>query len=184
MKVINLLPKPKQKELHYEDQFRILVLFFAASMVTLALTLTGQVITSLYLANQDSAMVEEIDSLKSVVNKSENAELKAKIGKVNGQILDFKNLADLTPKWSKVILRFATLVPENMSINSFSSDIDKRKVDVSGFAKDRQAVIDFYNKVKEDTEYFTDINYPLENVAKPEDISFHFTFYINPVALK
>jgi Tfp pilus assembly protein PilN len=97
---------------------------------------------------------------------------------------DFKNLAETTPAWSKVLLAFADQVPEGVQINSFSADLTTKKITISGFAPTREQVIQLYNNINDDKNRFKDINYPLENVSKPANINFHFTFYIKDELLK
>jgi len=184
MKTINLLPKIRQSEIRLADHFRTIYLFCGISSATLLLVVVALLGTRLYLTTESTKLSGEIEVLKTAVNKQENAELKAKIAGVNNKILDFKNLADATPAWSKVFLAFSKLVPEDVGINNFSVEIEKRKVEISGFAKSREAVIQLYDNLKADTENFVDVNYPLENISKPKDVTFQFTFYMKPEILK
>lgn len=184
MKVINLLPKERQKEIYLEDRFRLVVLFFGISVSTLLLTSLCLVGARMYLKNESSNISNEITQLKTAVNKQENAELKTNISKINNLILDFRTLSEATPAWSKVLLAFGRLVPEGVGVTNFSADLEKKRIDISGFSKSRESVIELYNNVKADTKNFKDINYPLENVAKPTDVAFKFTFFIQPETLK
>jgi hypothetical protein len=88
------------------------------------------------------------------------------------------------PKWSKVLESFAALPPEDVGITSMILDLKNKSVNISGFAPRREEVIEFYNNILADTENFYGVDYPLENVAKPTDNIFHFTFYIKDELLQ
>ncbi len=183
-KVLNLLPKDRQKELHFEDIFNRILIFCGLSVVTLILSTAALIGVRFILQSEAGQLKVDIDQLKTAVNKQENSELKAQIAKINNQIVDFKNLSDATPAWSKVILAFGKLIPQDVGITGFSADIDKKQVEISGFAKTREAVIELYNNINADKDNFANINYPFENVAKPKDLYFRFTFFIKPELLK
>lgn len=184
MKTINLLPKARQSEVRLEDRYHIIMIFFGISMITLVLTLVSIGATHVYLASQSSNIDSEIENLRASVNKQENSEIKAKIGVINNQIKDFRDLTETTPNWSKVLLAFGRLVPQGVSIKNLNADLEKRRIDINGLADKRELVDELYNNIKGDTDNFMDINYPLENVAKPTDVSFRFTFTVKPEALK
>ena len=178
MRIINLLPKDKQRELYFEGIFRSLVIFVELSMVTFALVVMGQVGTKVYLGEQHSALQAQIEQLKSQSNREENAALKKRIQGINNEIGDFKSLVDMTPTWSRVLRAFSAQMPAGISITSFSGDILKKRIDIHGSSPTREAVIALYNNINQDPAEFYNIDYPLENVARATDVPFHFSFYI------
>ncbi len=91
MKQINLLPKPKQKELANETLFRGVVRFWEAAILTFLLVALGQFGTWSYLKADEAKLGRDIEKIKAVSNKEENAKLKEQIREINGQINDFKN---------------------------------------------------------------------------------------------
>lgn len=177
MKIINLLPKIRQKELMYERLFskslKLVWLAVAGTFLVVGL----QIGVKIYLQRQMADVQKEIESLKSQVSKSENDEIRQTIKKVNGYITDYKTLST-SPKWSKVLDAFSKLPPPEVGIGSMQLDLAKRTVRIQGFAPTRESVIELYERIKADSENFENIDYPLENVAKPTDNSFHFTFTI------
>lgn len=183
-KIISLLPKAKQEEIHYEDSFNTIVKFFSVSASILMLGVLAQFGTRFYLRNESVRLDTDIERLKGAVSKQENAELKKKIVLINGQINDFKNLAAETPAWSNVLDRFTSLVPDGVRIASFNAEIEKKKVDITGVAATREGVLQLYQNIFDDKENFKDIDYPLENLINPYNSNFHFSFYIQEEALK
>jgi Tfp pilus assembly protein PilN len=178
MKRINLLPKDKQRELGYER-----VLYSATVAIVLAsiILLSGVVVqfgVYTYLKQQVSSSNLEIEELRRVANKSENATVKEQIKKVNAQLNDFTVLMGQTPQWSTVLAALVKNVPPNVKITQFDAAAAKQEVTISGYSPTRDLVIDLYNNINADKEHFKNINYPLDNVTKPTDVKFSFTFTI------
>lgn len=177
MKIINLLPKIRQQELHYEALFGRLTVVLWLAFFSFLLVLGAQLAVRLFLQQQSASVAAEISSLKSQVSRGENDQLKKTIKQYNDYISDFKNLSS-QPKWSKVLEAFAALPPQDVGITSMSIDLKNKAVTIQGFAPTREKVIEFYNNIKADSGEFFGVDYPLENVAKPTDNIFHFTFYV------
>jgi len=179
MKIINLLPTAKQRELRYEAMYHSLLTVFWISMFSFALVFAAQVVTKVYLQFEAQSIAENINRVTSEVNKQDNAAVKAKITAVNNLITDFKNLEDTNPKWSKLLKAFVPVVPEGVHIENLRVNTRDLKVDISGFAPTRDSVIALYNNILSDSKDFNSIDYPFENVSKPANINFHFTFYVD-----
>ncbi len=95
-----------------------------------------------------------------------------------------KTLIDGAPTWSKAVRQISTHVPVGVKVNTIISDTKTKKVEVRGYSPTREEVLEFYNAIKEDKENFKSINYPLENVSRPIDVSFIFTIELNDSLLK
>ena len=158
--------------------------FSGISVFSFALVLLAQFGIKLYLQIQYQGIESQIAQIKSQVDKKENAQIKAEIDGINGKISDYKNLAQSAPKWSKVLKAFSKLPPKGVKINSMVINFSSKSIIISGFAPTRESVIAMYQSVLQDGSEFYNIDYPLENVLKPKDINFHFTFYINDSLLK
>jgi hypothetical protein len=184
MRQINLLPKPRQEEIFYQAVLRGLYAIIGISIASFALVLLAQFGIKLYLNMEYQNTENQIETIKSQVDKKENSQIKDEITDINAKIADYKNLADGAPKWSKVLKAFSTLPPQGVKINTMSVDFKNKSIMINGFAPTRELVIATYESIKKDTQDFNNINYPLENVIKPKNIDFHFTFYINDSLLK
>ncbi len=179
MKVINLLPKSRQQELRYEITLHSLWVLVGLSLTSFALVFLVQFATKFYLQIEAGVIKDEVAQLQAQVNKQQNNDIKAKIKVANDLVSDYKNLSDSSPKWSKVIKAFSVLPPAGVRIISFTIDTQKKTITITGFAPTRELVIQFYNNILQDTADFSDIDYPLENVAEATNNSFHFSFKIN-----
>lgn len=183
-KQINLLPKIRLEEVRYRNVLSGLYLAFWITLASFALVFLVQFTVKVYLDSQLQAVSDNIGQLRSQVNKEENAQVKAQIKDVNNRILDYKRLAENSPKWSKVLKAFAVLPPAGVQINSLSVNFDQKSLFITGFAPTRELVIALYNSIRQDDQHFYNIDYPLENVAKATNVNFHFTFYIKDDLLK
>lgn len=184
MKIINLLPKPKQKELQYEILFHSVftaVIIGGASLLIVALLEAG---LGVYLQRQHSVVSQQIEQTKKLSNKEENAQLKTVIDGINSQLKDYQELSAASPLWSKALRSFADNIPNEVIITTFNADSAKKQIDISGYAPTREQVISLYNRINNDKSHFRDIDYPLENVAKATDVEFHFTFFVQDDVLK
>lgn len=178
MKLINLLPSKKQTELYYEDLFHSTSIAAALGVVILLLGVVAQIFVMFYLENKETKIGVEIGIYKQQTDKTENAEQKTQIKLINSQMQDFEKLAQSSPQWSKVLLAFGALVPKGVKISNFEADSQTGKVKVIGFSPTRDSVIEFYNNINADKDHFKDVDYPLENVSKPTDILFNYSFTI------
>ncbi len=178
MKHINLLPPKKQTELYYEDLYHSTAVAVALGVLILMLGIVAQIFVSIYLQSKTTKLNSEIQTLKQQTDKTENAEQKTQIKMINSQMQDFEKLAKDSPIWSKVLLAFSKQVPKTVKIDSFQADAKTGKITISGYSPTRDLVIELYNNLNSDKEHFKDVDYPLENVTKPADILFNYSFTI------
>jgi Tfp pilus assembly protein PilN len=184
MKIINLLPKPKQQELKYEAIFHSLLMVLWVTLGSFLLVFAIQFATKFYLEFEAKSIANNIVVLQQAVNKQDNTTVKTEVTAVNNVVLDFKNLSDSSPKWSKLIKAFVPLVPDGVHINSLTVDAKNKNVLVTGYSPTRELVIEFYNNVLADSDHFSNIDYPLENVSKRTNINFHNSFLVKDSVIK
>jgi Tfp pilus assembly protein PilN len=184
MRVINLLPKIQQRELRFEALLRSLWMVFWLTLFSFCLVFMVQFGLRFYLQVQAGSIKEQIAELQTQVAKQEKSDIKTKVNEANNFIADYNSLAAASPKWSKLIKAFAPLVPDNLRINSLTVDPLTKAVNIYGISPTRELVIKLYNNILSDPKEFYNINYPLENVAKPKNISFHFTFFYRDDLIK
>ncbi len=184
MREINLLPKIRQQEFQNELIVRSLYFVIWISCASFVLVLALQYATKLYLQNRLQSTQNRTELLISQVNKQDNAQIKQKIKAINNVITDYKNLLESTPKWSKVIEAFAVLPPSEVNINTFIIDAAKKSITITGASPTRELVIALHDKIEQDQEHFYNIDFPLENIVKAKDVSFHFTFFIKDELFK
>lgn len=184
MKIINLLPRHKQEELRYEQLFHSVSMAAGAAAAIMIAVLVCQIGVRLYLNYSARTLEAKTEAIRTSTDKTENNQLKEQIKLSNAQMNDYRTLAESIPNWSKVIMAFAATIPDGVSITSFTASLDTKKILINGQSPTREAVIQLYNNILADTKNFKDIDYPLENVAKPADVTFFYNFSVNEEALK
>ncbi len=184
MKIINLLPKEKQAEQKFGTLFAIVVKLVWFSAFAFILTLLVQFGSRAFLHSKAKQVEAKIVELKAFTSLEENAKVKKEITKNNDLITDYKNLSQSIPKNSKVVRAFAPLVPTGVVIKQMRINPGKKSIEINGHAPTREAVIKLYNNIVENEKLFPNVDYPLENVARPTDNNFHFTFNVSETALK
>jgi Tfp pilus assembly protein PilN len=184
MHIINLLPKTRQQELYYERILKSLYVVVSFSVASFALVFLVQIGAKMHLQKKLDNNMQSIERLKSQINKKDNADVRAKIKTVNDTIADYKNLADSSPKWSKVLKQLSTLPPKEVKISSFSVDASKKVVNISGVSQTREAIIQFYYNIKGDDKNFSNVDHPLDYLSSPTNAPFHFTFGVQDALLK
>lgn len=183
-KVINLLPKSRLKDLYQETIFYRLLSVVWLTVFSFTIVIGVQIYAQFQLQRELDSYQGQVDQLRQQVNKKENSELKDRIKNLNNIIGDYKNLSAGIPKLSKVLVAFAALPPEGVSINSMAIDPIKKTAVVSGFSPTRDGVIDFYNALVSDSQNFNNVDYPLQHIVKATDVPFQFTFSIQDQLLK
>lgn len=184
MKEINLLPQSRQEELYYENILQSAVLALWVSLASFVLIFGVQQGMKFYLESKAKNIAAQIQQLRGQVNKDQNAKIKSQIDVYNGQIADYQNLASANPKWSQVLKAFAPLPPAGINIISLSINSQDKSVAINGYSPTRDLVLTLYNNILQDKQDFYNIDYPLENLIKVTDVSFHFTFFIQDSLLK
>lgn len=178
--MMNLLPKEQQEELFYSNILHGVVIAFQIGFIILFLGVTTQVVLYFYLDNELKSTEVKLLQAKTETGKKEYAEQRNQVKAVNTKLKDYQTLIETTPKWSTVFNAFSKNIPPDVKITNFTADVITRKVEIQGLSPTREQVIQLYNNINGDTEFFEQINYPLENVTKPVDVNFKFTFFIKP----
>lgn len=181
---INLLPKSRQQQLKYRSWYVAGVRIFSVGVASFIVMTIFLAVGNFYIKAINRNLENEVQDLQQTASSKENSELKKQIGEINNRIADYNNLAGGLPKWSGFLSKFASVVPEGVQIQSLSVDAVARRAQIQGFAPRRELVIALYELIKSDAESFEDIDYPLENVSRAENVNFHFTFIVKEDLLR
>jgi cell division protein FtsB len=177
-KIINLLPKARQQELHFDSMLHSLWLVVIWSVLSFAAVFLAQFGTKFYLQLQSRNIHDQIQALQAEVDKQQNADVKTKVQEVNNLIGDYHNLVVAAPQWSKIVKAFLPLPPQNVKINALNINVQNKSISITGLSPSRELVIQLYNNILSDKKDFYGVDYPLENVVTPTDNAFHFTFFV------
>lgn len=182
-KVINLLPRDQQRELGLRSWYRALKRFYVLAITTFAIVVLLFAGTWWYLRLAEQNLAHEAENLRAKSTTQETTDLKKRIKTINNQIEDYNTLTAALPRWSVLLRQFATLVPQGAQVQSFGVDSTKRQVIISGFASTREASIQLHDNIARDEAHFSNIDYPLENISKPTNVGFKYSFVVKPEVL-
>ena len=178
MKTINLLPKSQKKELELEFLSHQILVFWILIIVSLVLFVAVAYVFRIYLAQviatNDKLIVQNQQQLESPEYKS----IHDQVLTLNSTVADLKNLENHHYTWSDAMLELSNLISPKVQLDQMTFDAASGKIDLTGQAKTRQDVIDFWANVFK-SPYFTKINFPLPNLDRPQNGDFNFTFYAN-----
>ncbi len=183
-KTINLLSPTIQRALQLRRWHRSLLRFYFFTGAVLCVTALIVGGAWWFLNITESRLRREAEEIQMRFAGKEVTDIKKQVKVLNAQITDYNQLAVAAPRWSRVLERLAQVAPPGLQVTSFTVDSNKRVATITGFSPTRDLVISLYNNLVQDTEYFEAVNYPLENVAKPANINFSYTFTVKEQAIR
>lgn len=178
MIILNLLP-PEQKMEAKQTNIYVFIESFLAFMLLIS------VIIAVVLLFSRLALEKRFYSLATgtTFHTIQNKELDQKIKLANKKIRAVSAIQNDFIKWSAVLINFNSLVPKNVEINSliFNEQSEEKiyKTEITGIAKDRETVLAFQKRL-ESSLVFTNIEAPLSNLLKRQDVEFKFTAEFKP----
>ncbi|MDP2586499.1 MAG: PilN domain-containing protein [Candidatus Komeilibacteria bacterium] len=140
------------------------VLLLAAVVTAIWLIPLDQQINGQQLANE---------ALKTAILAS-NSELTEKINVLNSEIGDLIKIKNQLYSWSATINELAGLAPAEIALLEFNGSASNGIFTLKGFAKTRDALIVFQNKLN-GSSFFEEIDSPLENYLQKDEVTFQIT---------
>jgi Tfp pilus assembly protein PilN len=183
MKPINLLPTVERRNLKLQFLSNRLLVFWFWIIATLLVFFFLSLLTRFYIDRQISATEGDIAQNKALLDSADYKDLQDQILLFNRNIKEIKNLQNQHYYWSNALVELANLVPTDMQLNQVAFDKGTGAIVIKGQAKTRESVIAFWSNVIK-SEFFKNINFPLENLEKAEFPEFTYTFYVNPDKFK
>lgn len=172
---INLLPPYQKKELEINNLNHLLIFLFSwltvFLMILLILLLSAFFSLSILLENQH----ELIDVRKSDAQTRRLAEIESRISQVNQRLSQVNLKQKDLILWTPLLEELSRIDLSGVYLNSFSYQTGNDQIQAAGWASVRSQLLSFENFLK-NSRYFTEVQAPLTNLIKQEDINFSFTF--------
>ena len=183
MRVINLLPKSEREYLVRQKIYislrKFVLLSFGTYIFILLVLFAARFYNEFNLNNLNSELAE-VDSMTS---KESNNAMKAKLDQFNGVFLDYNNIASANPSWSPILEEFSNLVTVGVYISSFGANTKSGRIDITGFSRSRDSILHLRESI-ESSDSFKDVDFPFENLQKPGNLNFRYSFFLEENALK
>lgn len=170
---INLLPIQYKKFIKDEAAIRALTLMavFLISWTAVVFFLVGQ--AWFYVDIQKGALVQRLiveeksaatqEAFESQLNETD--ELLQYVSAVSGGFYD---------DGATLVRLVGNLVPAGVSLRSFEFNNETRTVSIAGDAETRNQFLAFEEALREQTLYFSQVESPISNLLKPENVQFNF----------
>jgi hypothetical protein len=130
-------------------------------------------------------MVQNINNLKEGggVNQ-EFAEMRKEllnnvkaINKVSDRILDIKKVSVLP---QQILNTIQSAKPQGVTIQSYTLDLDRGQVSVTGISSNRNSLIEFKERLEADSDY-VNVTIPISNFEQEVNLEFTLSFQYKPV---
>lgn len=180
---INLLPKTEQKEIHYELMSHQLTNFWLWIVLSLALLFILSLLSVFQIKRLSHGADGEIAASRQALSSASNQELEKQVLLLNNEIKKIDLLRASHYQWSEALVELSSIIPGDMVIDILSLDRATGKIDMTGFASDRESIIKFWSDMHK-SKYFKNINFPLSNLEQPRNTAYQFTFFINDEQIK
>ena len=182
-KYINLLPPENQKEIRSSRINTHFLDFGIWVVLSLLVFSTVLFISFLILRGNLNAREEEVARENRALAEVKETSVRKEVEDYNQNLTNFQTLAETSETWSKVLIEIAKNLPINLTIDSLSINRLDHKVELSGHAATRGAVLDFRHNLL-NSRMFSRVNFPLSNLEKPAELNWKYRFFFNPDFLK
>ena len=171
---LNLLPPKDKKRLELID-FSYLLVYFGFRLVIVFINFILILITTYFSL---FILVNSQEGLIGVRQSNENAQLQMEIEKkIEETNKDARQLYVKQSEiivWTPILEKLSKITPDGIYLTSFSYLSIDDKVNIVGWAENRDKLLSFKDSLEE-IPYFKDVYAPLSNLIKQTDINFNFT---------
>ena len=175
---INLLPPQRKKEINLDKMNRWLIFFGSGLLILILIFVLLALNSYFYLLITLSSQQKLIDRSQGGSELQEVNQLEEEINQANQKIDQIYNLQSQFIHWTPVIEELIDLTPSGIYFTNFSYQQTANQVQLSGHAKKREDLLQLKKSI-ESSQYFQEIESPLTNLLKQEDIDFNLNFNIN-----
>ncbi|OGZ61194.1 MAG: hypothetical protein A2919_00360 [Candidatus Spechtbacteria bacterium RIFCSPLOWO2_01_FULL_43_12] len=181
MMQFNLLPKKYQS--HFKDEIAARILYTLSIFVVIWMVVLGIVVFASFqfLAVQDQFVQESIESTKFIEETVEAQVFEEKIIGLNRLLLRVEVIMMEEGYDAGFLLEhFAPMLPAGSNLTSFTYSTNSNRIFLKGHADQRTQVIALQNRLEADP-LFVDVEAPLSNLLRAEDVDFSFTLTLKDI---
>jgi|GEM_PF-980052 len=168
---INVLPDKQKKNREIENKIGN-ILRFSFSLVFALFILAMVFFIARIILKADYQAAREISENRSIQSSREVEDAEKLLNDANAISKKITVISGEIPHWPSVFKRLSEICPEEIRINMVHAEIEHMKI--TGFAKKRDAFIEFQNKLT--SEGFKNIISPSSNIVSPQDFIFDIEF--------
>ena len=171
MITLNLIPKEKKAEIglmNFYITLKNVIILILCITIFIAVSL---LITKAALQNYFNTVVAQTTLTNQYASSFSQG-----VQKFNKKLTAAEKIYSTFTSWTKFLIQFSKLVPSDVVISSIN--IQGQKVLLSGTAQTRDGLIKFDSNLKQ-SPLFSNVETPLENLLKRNDVEFNTRADIN-----
>jgi Tfp pilus assembly protein PilN len=172
---LNLLPPQQKKEIELTNFNHLIVslgVWLLSILIVFSLLLANAYFCLCIFLRTQNALIEEKQHDKE---NQHLTEMEESIKQANRQVNEVFTKGKELIVWTPLLEELAGMVPNGIYLKNFSFQTDTRRITISGWANTRDILLAFQESL-EGSPCFTDIQSPLANLIKQENIYFSFNF--------
>lgn len=169
MITLNLISPAQQRYLKMKD-----IYFKIENLLGLMIIAVIAVAIILIPINHSLTIVANQISYQREQANLNNKILSDKIKDLNKKIEVLNTVQNENYPWSKLLARLAGLVPNEVAIIQFNSQLANKKFILQGFAKNRASYLAFKESLDKSGDFYA-LNYPLADILKKGNITFEIS---------
>lgn len=172
----NLLPPKEQEQLRLKQATSQVLEFGIWSLISLGVC--GAILFggSLVYGIEQQSLTDQLATQSAVLKSFEKQVLEQDVEQLNQDLKNFQILSDQHKNLAPQLVELAQLFPEDVTLDSFLWNRIDGKVKVSGRAGSRESVLSLRTNLLS-SKYFRDIDFPLDNLEKANDLNWRYTFF-------
>lgn len=170
---LNLLP-PERKEIFRWRQYVKKAILNGIRLIFLLICFFVPLFAiNIYLLGEINVLNTQIDSYEKTENIHQLNSMEKSFKEINNALVKINKINEGQIYWISVFEKITAIIPPNIQIFSLQIEPDGGFV-IVGNAKTREDVLEFGKRLKNSSD-FSDIQTPLDNLIKSDDIDFKFT---------
>ncbi|MFH1677358.1 MAG: hypothetical protein ABH888_00940 [Patescibacteria group bacterium] len=169
MLYLNLISKKVKQDIKLKRIYAILKRFGYILIIITALFAIIILFAKIILQNTFNQVVEQT-TLITKNNQSSNNQIKA----INTRLDNIEKIQNDFIPWSFLLEDLSQDISSNINFFSIKIDKDKQQIDLKGVAVTRKGLLDFKKSIEE-SDKFSDIYFPINNLLKENNINFEIT---------
>ena len=173
---LNLLPPEKKQDLHLHRIYLLAKNLIIILLLYIIGTAIALLLTKMALQNNFNQIVEQT-TLTPRYGNLFNKDIRL----FNKRLNAVAEIQEEYTSWSDLIYQLTRLVPPNISLTNISfspAEKSQEQILITGQAKTRDDLLAFKNNLESST-FLSEVNVPLDNLLKKDDISFSIKARLN-----
>ncbi len=172
--MLNLLPPKQKKELRLRFLNKTIACFVIAIILIILSLILFLFLAQKFLKVSLEEKEIELSSWQSKSKIQELEKLEDQLQEVNRNVVFLNKKLEQRVEFYLILEKLAEYTPLEIRVDNLYIN-NSREVIISGYSPSRNNLLAFKENL-EKSSVFTNLDFPLSNLAKTENIKFHFSF--------